>query len=302
MNVYQLILKRRSIRRFQPKAIPFDTLKALVNAGRLAPSAANLQPLEYVVVDDPDLREQVFATLKWAGYIAPTGNPPPGEEPTAYIVVAVNTEIKSAAADKDVGAACENIILAALAEGIGSCWIESIDRPSLRKVLGLPDTLNINSVIALGYPNEQPVVEELKQPDGSIKYWKDKNERLHVPKRRLDDIMYRNGYVKPRGEAIQWVAAWEGSVEEEAYLVKGFLENNGIPCVLETVKFREVPVNFGTLSELRIMVPDEKSAEARMLIQERSSQVECPACGALNPAGDLICKYCGQELGNNTDE
>ncbi len=170
MNIYQLILRRRSIRRFQPKAIPFDTLKMLVNAGRLAPSAANLQPLEYIIVDDPGLRERVFSTLKWAGYIAPAGNPPPGEEP------------------------------AALGEGIGSCWIESIDRPSLAGILGLPDKLNINSVIALGYPNEQPLTEELTQPDGSIKYWKDEGGRLHVPKRRLDDILYRNGYVTPEAK------------------------------------------------------------------------------------------------------
>jgi nitroreductase len=302
MNVYELILKRRSIRRFQSKSISIDTLNRLVNAARLAPSAANLQPLEYIIVDDPELKDRVFTTLKWAGYIAPEGNPPAGEEPVAYLVVALNTDIKATAADKDVGAACENIILAALSEGIGSCWIESIDRPNLKAILGLPDKLSINSVIALGYPNEQPLVEEMSQPEGSVKYWKDESGRLHVPKRRLVDILYRNGYVKPKLKESQWVVAWKGSVEEEAYLVKGFLENNGISCVLEEMKFREVPVNFSSLSKLQIMVAQEKLAEAQRLIQERSSQVECPACGALNPEGDLICKYCGQDLENDADE
>lgn len=302
MNIHQLILRRRSVRRFKSKPISFDTLKELVDAGRLAPSAANLQPLEYIIVDDAKLVKNVFSTLKWAGYIAPAGNPPAGEEPVAYIVIVVNTEIKSSGADKDVGAACENIILTALAEGIGSCWIESIDKPKLKETLQLPDKLSINSVIALGYPNEHPVAEDLAQPDGSIKYWKDENGVLHVPKRSLGDILYRNGYVRFEAEAIQWAVAIENSVEEEAYLIKGFLENNGISCVLETVKFHEMPVNFGQMSKLRLMVPQDRLSEAQALIQGRKSQVECLACGALNPEGDLICKYCGKELENNEDE
>ncbi len=244
----------------------------------------------------------MFSTLKWAGYIAPAGNPPAGEEPVAYIVIGVNTEIKSSGADKDIGAAAENIILTALAEEIGSCWIETIDRPELKEILGLPDSLSINSVIALGYPNEQPLSEELDQVDGSIKYWRDETGRLHVPKRQLANILYRNGYIKPEKEAFQWALACENSVEEEAYLIKGFLENNGIPCVLEAVKFHEIPVNFGQLSRLRLMVPEERLIEAQTLIQERSSQVECPACGVLCPVGDLICKYCGEKLQNGEDE
>ncbi len=302
MNIHELILKRRSIRRFKSKDIAFDVLKKLVNAGRLAPSAANMQPLEYIVVDDPELTERVFNTLKWAGYIAPAGNPPAGEEPVAYIVIAINMEIKSSGADKDIGAAAENIILAALAEEIGSCWIETIDRPKLKAILELPDKLSINSVIALGYPNEQPLIEELAQPDGSIKYWNDETGRLHVPKRQLANILYRNGYIRPEAAVPQWVLACENSVEEEAYLIKGFLENNGIPCVLEAVKFHEMPVNFGQLSKLRLMVPKEKLAEAQALIQERISQTECPACGALCPVGDLICKYCGKSLEDDEDE
>lgn len=302
MNIHQLILKRRSIRRFKSKPISFDILKALVNAGRLAPSAANLQPLEYIAVDDAELTKRVFTSLKWAGYIAPEGNPPPGEEPVAYIVIVVNTDIKSSEADKDIGAACENIILAALADGIGSCWLESIDKPKLKGILQLPDKLGINSVIALGYPNEHPVAEDLAQPDGSIKYWKDESGVLHVPKRTLRDILYRNGYVKVEAEVIKWAVAVEDSVEEEAYLIKGFLENNNIPCVLETVKFHEMPVNFGQMSKLRLMVPQERLAEAQKLIEERKFQVECPACGALNPEGDLICKYCGKDLESSEDE
>ncbi len=294
MDTYKLILKRRSIRRFKPDNISFDILKKLVNTGRLAPSAANLQPIEYIIIEDNKIKSRVFKTLKWAGYISPAGNPPAGQEPAAYIVLAVNTDIKPTGADKDVGAACENIILSALSYGIGSCWIESMDKAELQKILQVPDRLIINSVIALGYPNEQPMLEELSDPYASIEYWKDDNGCLHVPKRRLDDILYHNTY--PAAEEIKWEIAWNGSEEEEAYLIKGFLENNNIPCVLETSKFHEIPVNFSLLSQIRIMTPEDKTTRARELIHERNTKVECPDCGTLNPTDNPTCKSCSYEL------
>jgi nitroreductase len=97
MNVYEATIKRRTIRRFKQKPIPLETLKKLVNAGRLAPSTANLQPIEYIIIDGADLVENVFETLKWAGYISPAGNPPQGERPVAYIIVLANKKKNSGA-------------------------------------------------------------------------------------------------------------------------------------------------------------------------------------------------------------
>jgi len=191
--VYKIIMKRRSIRRFQQKPIPSGILEKLVNAARVAPSASNLQPLEYVVVDDKDLLPEVFATLKWASYIAPEGNPPEGERPTAYIVVLANKRIIDSGYERDVGAAVENILLAALEEGIGSCWMSPIDKKRLRKTLNVPHFLAIDSVIALGYSAESPVMEEMID-SVTVKYWKDKSGTLHVPKRKLKTIFHRNEY------------------------------------------------------------------------------------------------------------
>ena len=193
MDVKEAIEKRRSIRRFKDEPIPREVLRNLVNAGRLAPSGANLQPIEYIVIDDPDLLKKVFPFLKWAGYIAPEGNPPSGKRPVAYIVVLANTEIRPAGYEEDIGAAVENIILSALREGIGTCWLSSIDRDGLRGLLNVPRQMKIDSVIALGYPDEAPVAEDIPK-DGSIKYHKDSSGRLHVPKRRLEDILHINGY------------------------------------------------------------------------------------------------------------
>ena len=91
----------------------------------------------------------------------------------------------------DVGAAMENMILAALGEGVGSCWLLSIDRDKLKGVLGVPDGYRIDCVLALGYPAEEPAAEDLTD---SQKYWKDKDGRLHVPKRTLASVLHRNRF------------------------------------------------------------------------------------------------------------
>jgi nitroreductase len=189
MSLYEKIVSRRTIRQFLPRPIEEKILDQIVNAGRLAPSGANLQPLEFIVIDDVEVAQQVFPCLKWAAYIAPEGNPRSGQEPTAYVVVLVNKDIRPQGYEWDVGAAMENMILAAWAEGIGSCWLLSIDRDKLRQILSVPDNYRIDSVLAMGYPAEESVVEEMTD---SVKYWKDEQGRFHVPKRALKDIVHSN--------------------------------------------------------------------------------------------------------------
>ncbi len=190
-NVYDLAVERRTIRRFRPEPVPGELLTRLVEAARLAPSAANVQPLAYIVVDDPAKRAEVFPCLKWAAYIAPAGDPKGGEEPAAYVVTLVDTKLREKMFEYDVGAAMENMILAALAEGVGGCWMLSIDRDKLRGILGVPDQYRIDSVLALGYPAEEPAAEVMAD---SCRYWKDEAGRLHVPKRPLSSVLHRNGF------------------------------------------------------------------------------------------------------------
>ena len=196
MNLYELALKRRTIRKFKQEKIPLGTLKKLINAARLAPSGSNLQPWEFIIVEEDSLRERVFPNLAWAGYIAPAGNPSPGERPAGYIILLVNKDIRPEGYERDLGAAAENIMLTALEEGIASCWMGSIKNENLRRIFRLPDNYIIDTVIALGYPGEKSVAEDLpsdKSPrKESIKYYKDKDNVLHVPKRRLEDILHVN--------------------------------------------------------------------------------------------------------------
>jgi len=189
MNVEQAILKRRSIRQFSQKKIPLNSLKKLVNAARVAPSAANRQFLEYLVVNKPGLCEEVFKHLAWAGYITPKGNPRPGHEPVSYIFILANRKKVSRHDIRDVGASAQNIMLLARAFKIGTCWLGSINRPRLRKMLGIPKYLVIDSVIALGYPKIKSTIAPFK---GSIRYYLDKRGNLHVPKRPLSDVLHIN--------------------------------------------------------------------------------------------------------------
>lgn len=190
-KIYKTIVGRRTIRRFGPEPVPRELLERLVDAGRLAPSAANLQPLEFVIVDADGPRAEVFPCLKWAAYIAPAGDPKPGEEPKAYIVTLANTQIREKMFEYDLGAAMENMILAALERGVGSCWLLSIDRDRLRAILGVPEHYRIDSVLALGTPAEDPTAEVMTD---SVRYWKDAAGRLHVPKRPLSAVAHLNRF------------------------------------------------------------------------------------------------------------
>ena len=191
MNLYEAIVARRSIRRFKNIPVSYEALERCVNAARLAPSGANLQPWEYIIVDEERLLNEVFGTLKWAGYITPRGDPPPGERPKAYVVALVNKNIRAEGFEYDIGAAIENMMLIALEDGLGACCIGSIDTDRLRELLKIPDHYAVALVVALGYPNETPEVEEFR---GSVKYWKDETGTFHIPKRRLRDILHRNTF------------------------------------------------------------------------------------------------------------
>jgi nitroreductase len=190
MNVYDAILSRRSIRRFKQKPIPLEILKKFVNGARLAPSAANFQPLEFIIVNDKVLCNKVFETLGWAAYIKPTWAPSKNEKPVAYIIMLINNQ-NDKYSIRDVSLASENIVLAAEEEKIGSCIMLNVDRNKIRNIFKMPDSIIIDSVIALGYKAENPIVVNFID---SVKYWKDENEVLHVPKRKLEDITHINKY------------------------------------------------------------------------------------------------------------
>lgn len=188
MVIDDLIKTNRSCRRFhQHEAIGEDTLRRLVNLARLSASAANLQPLKYLLSYEPPKNDAIFSCLAWAGYLKDWPGPAEGERPAAYIVILGDTDIaKNFGCDH--GIAAQSILLGARARGLAGCMIGSIQRERLRELLNIPPRCEILLVLALGKPKETVVLEEVGL-EGNIKYWRDEQGVHHVPKRRLEDII-----------------------------------------------------------------------------------------------------------------
>jgi nitroreductase len=183
-----IVLKNRSYRRFhQNTTIPVDTLKELVELARCSPSAANLQPLKYILSSDPGKNELIFPTLGWAGYLTDWSGPAEGERPAAYIIILGDKEI-STPIKCDHGIAAQSILLGAAESGLGGCMIGSIKKKELQEKLDIPSRYEILLVLALGEPAEEVVLEAL-DPTGDIRYWRDDQSIHHVPKRSLEEII-----------------------------------------------------------------------------------------------------------------
>lgn len=189
MDIEQAIYERRTIRRFKQTPIPMETLKKLIDLARVAPMAKNVQALEFIIVQSDERVKKIFTMIRFAGSLPENERKPePGREPTAFIVVMVNTDIKKEYVDFDVGAAVENILLGAVKYNIGCCWMGNIDKNDIQNYLKIPQKYDIKHIISLGYPDEVSVMQPFK---ASFKYWKNPDGTMHVPKRDLDDIIYK---------------------------------------------------------------------------------------------------------------
>jgi len=189
MQFQELVAATRSVRRFhEQRPVSLAALRELVDLARQTASAANAQPLQYILCADAALNEQIFSRLVWAAALKDWPGPASGERPAAYIVVCVDAQTKEANARVDAGIACQTILLGARARGLGGCMLGAVDRQRLRGDLDIPENMNILYVLALGEPKEQVVLEPLPK-DGSVKYWRDAQGVHHVPKRALAEVI-----------------------------------------------------------------------------------------------------------------
>ncbi|WP_099468177.1 nitroreductase family protein [Konateibacter massiliensis] len=184
----ELVLKSRSYRRFyEEKEITRKELEQLVELARFSPSAANKQPLKYIISSSRAKNEEIFGTLAWAGYLKDWNGPTEGERPSAYIIMLRDTTI-SKATSVDEGICAQSIFLGASELGFGGCFLGAVNRSKLTEILKLEEKYEIALVIALGYPKEEVVLEPLPA-DGDIKYYRDENDVHHVPKRSFEEIL-----------------------------------------------------------------------------------------------------------------
>lgn len=198
MDVYEAVTRRRSVRRFKDTPVAYSILERCVDAARLAPTAKNSQLGEYIVVDDERLLPRVLdAVTVWAGVPRPGVGWSLEHRPRAYIVTLINTGLEAERgagkrnADYDAALAVENMVLVAEEQGLASCIITSFSREELKQALNIPDRYEIVILLALGFPDESPVVEVAAD---SVERWVDDSGARHVPKRRLEDVLHRNRF------------------------------------------------------------------------------------------------------------
>ncbi len=188
MDFEQLIIRNRSYRRFDhSKPIDIATLRQLVDIARRTPSAANRQPLKYILVADAPRCDRLFPHLRWAGALKGWTGPAETERPVAYIIILGDREI-STNPGCDHGIACQSMLLAAAERGLGGCMLGAIDRDAIRRDFKIPERYDILLVVALGVPAETCVLEDAKV-GGDVTYYRDSSGVHYVPKRPMEEII-----------------------------------------------------------------------------------------------------------------
>jgi len=190
MTIEELIVRNRSYRRYdESQTVSMETLRDLVDIARRTPSAANRQPLKYVLIGDAEGCVRLFPHLAWAGALKDWPGPAQGERPAAYVIILCDTEI---AKDPgcDHGIAAQSLLLAAVERGLGGCMLGAINRDGIRADFGIPDRYAILLVVSLGVPAETCVLERA-DPGGDVTYYRDAEGVHHVPKRPLEEVVLR---------------------------------------------------------------------------------------------------------------
>jgi len=187
MEFSAVVKGRRTIRRFKQIPVPEANLRAMINAARLSPSGGNAQPLRYIVIREPKLVSAIFENTAWGGLVKPRRNPEPGKTAPLTFIAVVGPRDNSNILHADAGAAIQNMALAAYSVGVGCCWIGAFKRENVDLILNLPETSSVIYLVAVGYPDESPVQEDI-DAGMSEKYYLDDNDVLHVPKFSVDAI------------------------------------------------------------------------------------------------------------------
>ena len=158
MDLYEVMRTRRSIRSYRSDAIPEESLNRVLEAVRIAPSGSNRQPWKFILVKDEKVKRQLIPACGSQSFIAEA----------SVIVVACGHNINynrggymgDMSVLVDVSIAFTHLVLAARAEGLGTCWIGSFNNDEVKRILGIPDDANVVAVTPLGYPKD----EEFREP------------------------------------------------------------------------------------------------------------------------------------------
>jgi len=159
VEALEAITSRRSIRRFEDKPVPEELVSRVMDAARHAPSANNSQPWEFVIVTEKSLKEKISKANIYGGFL---------EDAPAVIVTLSDSDKSPSHCVEDCSAAIENLMVAAYASGLGTCWV-AIYNPStkeredlVRDILDIPKRFRVIAAVAIGYPGEKPYPKKLR--------------------------------------------------------------------------------------------------------------------------------------------
>jgi nitroreductase len=166
VKFWELIQKRYSVRAYKPDPVEDDKLEGVLEAVRLAPSADNRQPFQFIVVHTKG-REEELRRIYSRGWFV--------QAPLVICACGVPTQnwVRRDGKnynDVDVAIAMDHLILAATELGLGTCWIAAFDPVTAREVLGLPEGVEPIAFTPLGYPADQPGPKMRKALDELVRY------------------------------------------------------------------------------------------------------------------------------------
>jgi len=160
MDCIEALKTRRSIRVYEDKPVPKELLEEIVNCARLAPTAINIQPWEFIVVTDAETRKKIADITDYGKFIAQA----------AACIAVFCKETKYYL--EDGCAATTNLLNAAHALGLGGCWVAGDKKPyceQIRQLLGVPEGYLLVSLNSIGYPAEKP--EKGKRTLSEVLHW-----------------------------------------------------------------------------------------------------------------------------------
>ena len=168
MDVYEAINKRRSVRSYEDKPIPEDVLNRILEVARLAPTAKNRQQFKLIVVKDKETRRKLIEAANNQQFV--------GEASVVIAAVGLTPNNKMRCDiptdPVDVAIAIDHITLAAVEEGLGTCWIGSFYQDKVCKLLGIPSSCKVVELLTLGYPKDTPRHKTRKSMDELVCYEK----------------------------------------------------------------------------------------------------------------------------------
>jgi nitroreductase len=160
MDAIEVLKTRRSVRAYINEPVSRKTLEDIIDCGRLAATAINVQPWEFVVVTEPAMLRRIADITDYGKFIPQAG--------ACVVVLCKDTKYYL----EDGSAATQNMLLAARAHGLGSCWVAGDKKPyasDICRLVGAPPGCRLVSLIPIGYPAETP--EQPKRPLSEVLHW-----------------------------------------------------------------------------------------------------------------------------------